>query len=210
MRRLNKEHSVPRDMIVKHSNTKRVVIAILLALAGLVLYTLSYQYTHQAKLEADLKAKQSQVKSQLEQLEKTKNLNVEQQKQIEELQKQLQAKADAKAAQVAYNASIARQAAVASSMTFTGDKATWMSAAGIAPSDWGYVDYIISHESGWRPDARNSIGCLGLAQACPGQKILNVCPTLDPVCQLQWASGYAGRYGGWAGAYNAWLRQHWW
>jgi cell division protein FtsB len=202
--------SVHKNAPVKQTNIKRVAIAILLALVGLGIYTVAYQYTHQAKLEADVRAKQSQIQKQLKELENKTNLNAEQQKQIEELNKQLQAKADAKAARVAYNATIAKQTAVAGSMTFTGDKATWMSQAGIAPSDWGYVDYIISHESGWRPDARNSIGCLGLAQACPGQKILNVCPTLDPVCQLQWASGYAGRYGGWAGAYNAWISKHWW
>lgn len=195
---------------VKHNNIKRVIIAITLALIGLGIYTVAYQYTHQAKLEADNRAKQSQIQKQLKDLQDTTNRNTEQQKQIEELTKQLQAKAEAKAAQVAHNATIAKQTAVAGSMTFTGDKATWMSAAGIAPSDWGYVDYIISHESGWRPDARNSIGCLGLAQACPGQKILNVCPTLDPVCQLQWASSYANRYGGWAGSYSEWVSKRWW
>ena len=32
----------------------------------------------------------------------------------------------------------------------------------------------------------------------------------NPVTQLRWCSGYANRYGGWAGAYNHWLAYHSW
>lgn len=93
----------------------------------------------------------------------------------------------------------------------SGNKHDWLMQSGIAESDWPAVDYIITRESGWNPLAKNSIGCLGLPQACPGSKITNACPDLNPVCQLQWATNYAnGRYGGWWGAYNAWVSKHWW
>jgi uncharacterized protein YabE (DUF348 family) len=94
----------------------------------------------------------------------------------------------------------------------TGDKTTWMAAAGISSGDYGYVNYVISHESGWNPASLNSSGCAGLGQACPGSKLANACPGWqnDPVCQLRFFSGYASRYGGWGGSYNFWLSHHYW
>jgi len=32
----------------------------------------------------------------------------------------------------------------------------------------------------------------------------------NPITQLRWCSGYASRYGGWAGSYNHWLAYHSW
>lgn len=90
-----------------------------------------------------------------------------------------------------------------------GSPAEWMAAVGIAESDWGYVNYIIGRESGWNPNATNrSSGACGLAQVYPCSKLANA---YDPVVNLGWANGYAnGRYGGWAGAYNFWINNHWW
>lgn len=100
------------------------------------------------------------------------------------------------------------------SVSVAGDKAALMSAAGISESDYGYVDYIISHESGWRPYAANSSsGAYGLCQALPGSKMATVSSDWqsNPVTQLIWCSGYAkGRYGSWGGAYAAWQVQRWW
>ncbi len=92
------------------------------------------------------------------------------------------------------------------------DKASYMQQAGIAESDWTYVDYVIERESHWNVGSTSSNGCYGLGQACPGSKLVAACPnwTSDPVCQLQFFTSYANRYGGWAGAYNAWLAQGWW
>lgn len=92
----------------------------------------------------------------------------------------------------------------------SGSHTDWMSEAGIPESDWGYVDHIISHESGWRPDAVNGSGCIGLGQNCPsnGKYFLKeYCPDWDtnPVCQLRRWTGYAAKYGGWQGAYGYWL-----
>lgn len=92
----------------------------------------------------------------------------------------------------------------------TGGKYDWMSAAGIKPSDYAAVDYIISHESGWNPNATNpQSGAHGLPQALPYSK--TGCGWVDAVCQLRWASSYAeNRYGGWWSAYNFWRTNHWW
>ena len=95
----------------------------------------------------------------------------------------------------------------------SGDRVDWMRAAGISEAEFGAVDMIIGRESGWRPAAMNASGCGGLGQACPVSKLARVCPNwqTDPVCQLSYFGGYAkGRYGSWTGAYNFWLRNHWW
>ena len=91
-----------------------------------------------------------------------------------------------------------------------GAPAEWMAAAGIAESDWGYVDYIVSRESGWNPNATNkSSGACGLVQALPCSKVPG--NGYDPVDNLRWANGYAvGRYGSWAGAQAFWAKNHWW
>lgn len=92
------------------------------------------------------------------------------------------------------------------------DKQSVMAAAGISKSDYMYVDFIISHESKWNAAVTNAGGCAGLGQACPAGKLAAVCPNWqrDPVCQLKFFSGYASRYGGWAGAYSAWQSKGWW
>jgi hypothetical protein len=99
-------------------------------------------------------------------------------------------------------------ATVVSSSLPTGSHEDWMAQAGISASDYGYVDYIISHESGWNPNAMNPSGAEGLPQALPYSK--TGCAHGDPVCQLVWANGYAQKYGGWADAYSFWVSNHWW
>lgn len=91
-----------------------------------------------------------------------------------------------------------------------GAPADWMAAAGIAESDWGYVDYVVRKESGWNPNATNSSsGACGLVQALPCSKVPG--NGYDPVANLVWANGYAtGRYGSWAGAYDFWINNNWW
>lgn len=91
-----------------------------------------------------------------------------------------------------------------------GSHEDWMRAAGIAQADWGYVEYIIAHESGWNPNAVNkSSGACGLGQQLPCGKWAHTWN--DPIGALIDASVYArARYGSWAGAYAAWKRQGWW
>lgn len=92
-----------------------------------------------------------------------------------------------------------------------GAPAEWMAAAGIPESDWGYVDMIVSRESGWNPNATNaSSGACGLVQALPCSKVPGG-NGYDPVANLMWGHGYAtGRYGGWAQAAAFWQANHWW
>ncbi len=101
-----------------------------------------------------------------------------------------------------------------------------MALAGIAPSDYQYADYIISHESGWCPTkAQGEHYCLpipdnpmtplgyGLCQATPGYKMASEGSdwATNPVTQLRWCNSYAqNRYGGWSNAYNHWYYYHWW
>lgn len=100
--------------------------------------------------------------------------------------------------------------AVLASTKGNGSKNDWLAASGIASSDWGYVDYIVSREAGWNPNSTNpNSGAHGLPQALPYSK--TGCGWVDAVCQLRWANGYAtSRYGSWAGVYNYWLANHYW
>jgi uncharacterized protein YabE (DUF348 family) len=108
------------------------------------------------------------------------------------------------------------------------DKAAIMSLAGISQSDYPYVDYIISRESGWcatkwqgehtcpayyEPLYSTSAGIgYGLCQSTPAGKMASAGSDwqANAVTQLKWCSGYATRYGGWAGAYDHWVSTHWW
>lgn len=89
-----------------------------------------------------------------------------------------------------------------------------MAAAGIAETDYQYVDFIVSAESGWNVTVRNrSSGAYGLCQALPGSKMASAGSDWEtnPITQLRWCSGYAvGRYGSWSTAYNFWVVNHWW
>lgn len=96
----------------------------------------------------------------------------------------------------------------------SGSKADWMRAAGISDGDFGYVDYIVSHESGWDYHAVNrSSGAYGLPQSLPAGKLASAGADWrdNPVTQLRWANNYAvGRYGSWEAAYHFWTVNHWW
>lgn len=96
----------------------------------------------------------------------------------------------------------------------SGSHEDWMSAAGISPSDYGYVNYIIAKESGWQHTISNPYsGAYGLCQALPGGKMVSAGADwqTNPITQLRWCNDYAvGRYGSWSNAYNFWLSNHWW
>lgn len=85
-----------------------------------------------------------------------------------------------------------------------GSHTDWMAAAGIAESDYGYANYLVTKESGWRVNAKNaSSGAYGLPQALPGSKMASAGSDwqTNPITQLRWMNGYVmGRYGSWANA----------
>lgn len=96
-----------------------------------------------------------------------------------------------------------------------GSHTDWMAAAGIAASDYGYVDYIVGRESGWSPTKYNyaGSGAYGLCQSLPASKMASAGGDYmtNPITQLKWCNSYAvGRYGSWANAYNTWIAKHWW
>lgn len=134
-------------------------------------------------LQPQLVKRDEQVREQLEQA-----------KQAEEARQ--------KAAQAAV--SVAKPAAPA----YGGSHQDWMAAAGIPQALWGYVDYIVSRESGWNPNAVNrSSGACGLGQQLPCGKWAGAWN--DPIAALQAMNGYVGRYGGWAGAVAFWQAHNW-
>lgn len=96
----------------------------------------------------------------------------------------------------------------------SGSHEDWMAAAGISPSDFGYVNYIVEHESHWNPLSVNSrSGATGVCQALPASKMASAGSDYmtNPVTQLKWCSSYAvGRYGSWQRAYEVWTQKHWW
>jgi LysM repeat protein len=74
--------------------------------------------------------------------------------------------------------------------------------------DNSYANFIYSHESGCRTTAVSPNGCYGIGQACPASK-LAYCGA-DYACQNAFFTAYAGKYGGWAGAYAFWVAHGWW
>lgn len=108
------------------------------------------------------------------------------------------------------------------------DKTSVLAAAGVSSSDYAYANFIISNESGWCPTKWQGehtcpayyealylpgagIG-YGLCQSTPGNKMANAGADwqTSAVTQVRWCSGYASRYGGWAGAYNHWQAYRSW
>lgn len=95
-------------------------------------------------------------------------------------------------------------------ITYPSTHVQLMAAAGIKTEDYGAVDYIVSHESDWNPDATEPTTLAhGLPQALPYSK--TGCGWSDAVCQLRWANSYAvARYGGWWPAQAYWaVHRNW-
>ena len=113
--------------------------------------------------------------------------------------------------------------AVGTNVDIPTNKTQIMADAGVSPSDYPYVNFIVSHESGWcYTKWQGEVGYCpayhgsptvaylgyGLCQATPGYKMASAGSdwAWNPVTQIQWCSGYAAeRYGGWANAYYHWL-----
>ncbi len=114
----------------------------------------------------------------------------------DELQRQLQARLDAKRSDIAQRTQNAvTGTAVASA---SGSCADWIANAGIP--DVASANELIRRESNCNPYAVNkSSGACGVAQELPCGK--SGCSLGDGACQVKWMNSYvAARYGSWANA----------
>jgi uncharacterized protein YabE (DUF348 family) len=105
------------------------------------------------------------------------------------------------------------QVEVAGAALPPGSHQDWMLAAGMAASNYGFIDYIFTHESHWNPASRNPSGLyVGLGQTSPA-KLSASCPNWagDPICQIHFFNSYAvSRYGSWQAAYTFKKNNGWW
>ena len=119
---------------------------------------------------------------------------------------------------------------VALSRSYSADRVSVMTQAGIADSDQGYTAYIIDHENAsWCPTRwQGQSGCpavysafyseganigYGLCQATPGNKMATAGGDwrTNPVTQMKWCTQYAlSRYGSWLAAYTFKVQKGWW
>ncbi len=94
----------------------------------------------------------------------------------------------------------------------SGSHKNWLAEAGFKPSDFGYITYIVDHESGWNPKATNpSSGAYGLPQSLPGNKMAAAGSDwrTNPITQLRWMKSYVNSvYGGAKQAYEFWIKNH--
>lgn len=94
----------------------------------------------------------------------------------------------------------------------SGSHKNWLAEAGFKPSDFGYITYIVDHESGWNPKATNpSSGAYGLPQSLPGNKMAAAGSDwrTNPITQLRWMKSYVNSvYGGSKQAYEFWIKNH--
>jgi len=185
---------------VNNSKHKLQINTIKLKSTEAQLIELNAQYDELLKSQTHNQAEKEQQLKKIQELENEKK----------RLESELQAKRQQYLAQSQKLNTAAQNASGTQKVQAAGSKLEWLKSSGIPESDWQYVDYIISHESGWNPLARNaSSGAGGLPQALPYSK--TGCAWGDAVCQLKWANNYAiGRYGSWARAYNFWVSNRYW
>lgn len=201
------------------------LLVILVGFAGLGIYNVTTTKNKLQLKEIQLKSTASDLKE-LElkydhlniELDKADKTNKEQIKKLEEeknkleqerqrLESELIAKRNAKD-----KANQASQRALAlggdTAYAAGGTKEQWMAAAGIPQHEWGYVDSIVSRESGWNPNAVNpSSGACGLGQQLPCGKWPGAWN--DPVAALKAQHQYVTeRYGGYAQAVAFWNANH--
>lgn len=149
---------------------------------------LNSRYDEVLKTKADTEAEKQKQAEQIKQLESDK----------EALQRDLSAKLHKQAQE---QEKLARAVKNASGVAVT-------SASAGCNTGNPYKDFIYYKESTCNTRAVNSIGCRGIAQACPGSKL----PCGDDfACQDAWFTNYAiTRYGSWEQAYYKWIAQGWW
>jgi len=156
--------------------------------------------TLEQKTTIDTSLREERVKTQdLEQENASLKVNLQAKK-----EREVKAAQEAKLVQVA---KVSQPAAPVANIS--GNKESWLAASGIPADQWGYVDSIVTRESGWNPNAVNaSSGACGLGQQLPCGKWSGAWN--DPVAALRAQHGYVvDRYGSYAGAVAFWNANHW-
>lgn len=132
----------------------------------------------------------------------------------ERLQRELQAKAKAKADarnQVASAASkLGGGSKVYAASCEDGRSCIYMKESGNCPTKWQGEHGACPAYHGVPSDA-SGLG-YGLCQSTPASKMSVMGPGWETSYELQdaWCTQYANRYGGWAGAWAFWQTNHWW
>lgn len=198
-------------------NRTIIAFAIVLISAGTYIQILAPR-TLEARQRLQLESTQDQLIKTRERLNDSQESSESKEKQLEELNKKLE---DTQKELQAKRSSGTAYAAVStkSTKTITGNKETWLLASGIPKESWGYVDSIVSRESGWNPCAynpgksdcyANPKSACGLAQSLPCGKQSKYGHWTDPVANLKWQYEYVtSRYGGYAQAVAFWNKNHW-
>lgn len=205
----------------RRQSLKKLALALVIVLVAAGMYFAVADRTHDAKQRAELERKTQLLESTRDKLEEHKALTNEQVKKLEQLNEELEkTKRELEAkrkTQVAYAATKPKPVV----KSYTGTKYDWMRQAGIPQDQWAAVDFIVTRESSWNPNARGPVtnvmhnGVLltgqracGLAQALPCVKV--GANWNNPVVSLKWQYQYVqARYGGYWGAYNFWKVNHW-
>lgn len=198
---LKKEQMPHTGRTVKQTNIKRVLLAVALATAGLVVFTLAAGYTYQEKQRVELN-KTLQEKVQLQKVLENNKLDSEKNRQeIERLTKELQAKKDSQARALAEASVKPVQARVAVSNP---QCEAWMAQAGIPITNAS--KRLILNESGCKYWAINpKSGACGIPQAYPCSKLPCTLDEAGVLCQLKWMQNYVvGRYTTWENALAKW------
>ena len=188
---------------------KRFAIAFAIVISAALIYThFLADHTLEARQRTQLESTYNQLIETRESLQNSKQSEEEKQKQLEELNKQLEAKEKELQAKREANSAVAKSvptSKVLAPSQITGSKQDWLKASGIPESEWGYVDLLVTRESGWNPNAVNkSSGACGLGQQLPCGKWPGAWN--DPVAALKAMNTYVQKYGGWAGANAFWER----
>lgn len=141
-----------------------------------------------------------QIESSLRE-ERLKSEEIQQENQSLKVSLQAKKEREAKAAEAARLAQTqvteaprVAQKAAAPRPAVSGNKEAWLAASGIPQSEWASVDFIVSRESGWNPNAVNpTSGACGLGQQLPCGKWAGAWN--DPVAALKNQHIYVqGRY----------------
>lgn len=192
-----------RTKFLATDRARKLVIAFVIVMLAMGLNQFLQAHTNEARVRSELESTQQELLQKQTELE-TKTVESEQQqiehnKQLEELNQKLQETERALQAKQASKNKVYAEAAPKKTFVATGNKYDWLRASGIPESQWGYVDSIVTGESGWNPNAVNkSSGACGLGQQLPCGKWPGAWN--DPVAALKAMNSYVQAYGGWAQA----------